>query len=167
MKRPKGWSASAGAPIFAAISPIGRRRAARAISMSLSIAPLRSPGRPFSKRRLSGAILSPGAFGKGRVGPRPNRIGGLRLSCNESAAKLPRADPSRKCPRLPKNPGKSDDPLRPDDRDDERRDQGRQGAQARFRRGREPAGLDEGHGRLREPRRPAGGEDPLRGTVEG
>ena len=46
MKRPNGRSADSGAPIFAAISAIGFRRVARAISMSdgmVSMLPLDQP----------------------------------------------------------------------------------------------------------------------------
>ena len=60
----------------------------------------------------------------------------------------------------------SDDPLRPDDRDDRSRPEGRAGPEARLRRDREPAGLPEGPRRFRQPRRQARGKAAVRGALE-
>ena len=64
MKRPYGRKADLGAPIFAAISAIGFKRAARAISISDAMnhcLPLDSPpGRHKSQAR----IVWPARFGK-------------------------------------------------------------------------------------------------------
>ncbi len=60
-----------------------------------------------------------------------------------------------------------DDPLRPNDRHDQRRDQGGPRLEARFRRNRAVAGVDEGAGRLRQPRRQARGEGPVRRALQG
>ena len=50
MKRPNGRSADSGAPIFAAISAIGFRRVARAISMSDGMGSMLPLDRPLGGR---------------------------------------------------------------------------------------------------------------------
>ena len=65
MKRPNGRKADSGAPIFAAISAIGFRRAARAISMSDGMnrcLPLDPP--PGGRKRQATNRLRPLRFGK-------------------------------------------------------------------------------------------------------
>ena len=93
------------------------------------------------------------------------RLVALRLLSGLATRRLPRRRASHKPPSASRPLDKHcHDPLRPDDRDDQRRDQGRARPQTRFRRGQRTAGVDEGPGRLRQSCRQAGGEDPLRGA---
>src|SRR5271154_6721609 len=169
MKRPNGCKADSGAPIFAAISAIGFRRAARAISMSDR---MNDPLPQFRRRtaaKTANASSGPQRFAsmESRRLCRPAHLGpGRRLRmADRDEAKLPRphASPKRPCALFARRT-KLDDPLRPDDRDDQRRDQGRTRLEARFRRGFRTAGVDEGAGRFCQPCRQAGGEEPLRRT---